>query len=64
MSFLDLLKKNLPAKRINCFGKGGLLMTSKPYYLLFLIILISHYLFWDNSWFILFIIYTLLPLFD
>jgi hypothetical protein len=64
MSFLDLVKSGLPAKRLDCFGKGGLLMTSKPYYLLFLIILLAYQVVWTNSWLMLLIIYTILPLFD
>lgn len=64
MSFLELAKSAFPSKRLDCFGKGGLLMTSKPYYLLSLIIFLACQIVWTNSWLMILIIYTILPLFD
>ncbi len=40
-SFVNLVDNSLPAKKIDVFGKGGLLMTSKPYYLLLLIMILA-----------------------
>ena len=64
MKVLDSIEGTLPGKKIDCFGKEGLLMNSWPYLLLPLIIFISTQVVWDNAWVIMIIIYAILPLVD
>lgn len=63
-SFVNLVDNSLPAKKIDVFGKGGLLMTSKPYYLLLLIMILAFQTVWTHAWILVVVIYVLLPFLD
>ena len=63
-SFINVVEEILPSHKLDFFGKGGLLMTCKPYFLLPVILLLAFNLFWHHAWIILVIIYALLPLVD
>jgi len=64
MSFVNTIENSLPAKRFDIFGKGGLLMTSSPYLILPIIVLIGTQVIWTHSWILIIIVYALLPLLD
>jgi len=64
MSLAKLVEKLLPAKKINIFGKDSLMMTSFPYYLLTLILVMSYSLLWNHAWSVMMFIYVLMPLLD
>lgn len=40
-SFVDTIEQTLPTKRFDIFGKGGWMMTSSPYFILPLILLLG-----------------------
>ncbi len=63
-SFVNAVEHSLPTNRLDFFGKGGLLMTSKPYYILLAIIVLANFTIWTNAWLTMIIIYAILPLLD
>ena len=63
-SFTELIEKALPSKKIGIFGRGGLLMTSKPYYIFFGILLLGCQIVFTDAWALMVIIYTLMPFLD
>ncbi len=63
-SFVTYIEQTITAKKIDAFGKDGLLHSSIPYYILPAILIYGSFTVWDNAWPIVFIAYSLLPLFD
>jgi hypothetical protein len=63
-SFVNILEENLPNNKLDIFGKGGLLMTSLPYYLLLALLAFAYTTIWNNAWIMMIIIYLLLPYLD
>lgn len=64
MLLTEWVEQLLPNKKIDIFGKDGLLMNSTPYYLLSAIILLALSLLWNHAWALIVIVYAVLPLFD
>jgi hypothetical protein len=54
----------LPEKRIHIFGSNDILMTSLPYYTLFLIIFLCRNAIFSEPWFLVALIYAIVPLLD
>jgi hypothetical protein len=63
-SFVDTVEQALPTKRFDVFGKGRMLMTSSPYFIMPLIFLLATQIIWTHSWILIIILYALLPLLD
>ena len=63
-SFVNILEENLPTNKLDIFGKGGLLLTSLPYYLLLALLGFAYTTIWNNAWIMMLIIYLLLPYLD
>ena len=58
------LFSEISGNRVDIFGEQDLTMHVLPYYLLPFVIFIGSFLLIDYPWFIIVIVYTLLPLMD
>ena len=58
------LAKFIPEKGIDIFGKNQLLMTSLPYYCLIGILLMTYATIFIHPWFLIALIYSIIPLLD
>lgn len=58
------IQQLLPDKKIDLFGKDGLIMNSAPYYSISFFIFSAIFLLWNHAWIYVLIFYALLPLFD
>ena len=63
-SFVGAVEAALPSKKVDIFGKQGLLMNSAPYYILPIILLLGTQVAWNNAWVLMVIIYAVLPFVD
>jgi len=63
-SFVNYLEQSFPSKKLDISGKGGLLMTSLPYYMFIGLLGVSYLTLWTNAWILMVIIYVLLPYLD
>lgn len=54
----------LPKKKLDIFGKGQLMHTSLPYYLLALLMLAAHNGNMNAGFGLIFLVYTVLPMLD
>lgn len=63
-SFVSFMEGSLPSNKLDVFGKGGLLMSSLPYYLLAVLLGFAYLTIWDNAWIMVVVIYVLLPYLD
>jgi len=64
MPILTAITNMLPEKRLNIFGSDGLLMTSLPYYTLLAILILSYETIFTEPWFLVALIYAIVPLVD
>ena len=63
-SLVTFIEQTITAKKIDAFGKDGLLHSSIPYYVLPAVLVYGLFTVWDNAWSLVFITYSLLPLLD
>lgn len=62
--FVRYIEPLLPKQQLDIFGEDSLLMTSLPYYSLIAAMLLGYRLIWNHPWFLVLLIYAILPLLD